>query len=328
MKKRLLALLLAILLPGLLPVSALAVLPDTAENHVIDTAGVLSQAVHNDVNTLGALMMQEIDAEILVVTVDYIPDGRDSEELIMSLFDQWQISPRGMILLFSAQEKRGGLVVGEEIVSSWPPNRVNAYLDNYFWDDLDAGRFDAAVFKLTQALALWYEDFYNVSLISDTAQPMDEGPQTPPQPVQDTAGATLWSILPVLILILIVVMVLISFMGGGRGGRGPMVGRRRRFGFFPMFFFMGGRRRGWGRGLHNRPPGGTGNRPPTGGQSGGGFGSGGFRPTGGRTGGTFGGGSFGGGSRGGGFGGSRGGGFGGGGFRGGGGRGGGFGGRR
>ena len=322
--------LVLLLLGGLFVVPALAFLPEEAEDHVIDEAGVLSAATRHHVNYLGFQMMETIQAEIVVVTVEYITEGQDAEQMLFSLMDRWQISPRGMMLLFSTQERRGGLLVGEEIVGSWPPNRIDAYLNNYFWSDLDAGNYDTAVINLIAALALWYEDFYNVLLISESSPPVQAEPL--PGQTADGLGAIL-ALVPILLVIVIGVIVLLSVMSRRnqhqQQQQGPMAGpmagpmgqrpgpmSRRRSWFWPMMFFWGMGRRG------PRPPrgggfgGGPGGRPPGG------------RPSGG-TGGGFGSGGFGGGSRGGGFGGggSRGGGFGGG-FRGGGGRGGGFGGRR
>jgi len=325
MKKGLSVLLIALLLLGLLTATASAALPDAADDHVIDTAGVLSTAVRSEINQLGAMMLESIDAEIMVVSVDYIDYGQHADEMGFALMDRWQVSSRGMLLLFSTQEGRGGLTVGYEIASVWTPERRDAYLDNYFWDAFDAGNYDAAVVGFVRAAALWYEEYYQADFgIADVAPPA--GTQT-----SDPMTA-FWSVVPVLVVILIVMLVLLaaSSRRGPRGPMGgPMMGRRRRFMFFPMFFGprwgMGGRRGGWGA---QRPPAGGvgGQRPPTGGTAGrspgGIFGSGGYRPPGTGSRGTSGGsrGGFGG------MGGSRGGGYGG--FRGGGGRGGGFSGRR
>jgi len=329
MKKRLISCLLILLLLGsvfIVPaVAVFSILPETAEDHVVDVAGVLSAAVHNDVNNLGALMREKIGAEIMVVAVEYITDGQDAEQMAFALADRWQVSTRGMLLLFSTQERRCWLAIGEEIVGSWPANRVEAYMENYFYTDLDNGNFDAAVINLVTALALWYEDFYNVVLISETQQPVQAVPgQGGPAQGGGAAGLPAGfgtALLVMLVFLVVGVIFLLALFGGRRRPiAGPMMGPmmpRRRFWFMPMFF--------WG-------PRWRGPRPPRGGGFGGGgggtggFGGGGFG--GGSRGGSFGSGSFGGGSRGGGFGGSRGGGFGGGGFRGGGGRMGGGGGRR
>ena len=329
MKKRFLPLLVILFLLVSATASGFAVLPETVDVHVIDTAGVLGAALRDDLNVLGAFMYAEMGAEIYVVSVEYITEGLDAEEMGFSLFDRWQISPRGMLLLFSTQEKRCGLIIGEEIVNSWPADRIEAYMETYFYADLDAGNFDAAVERLVTALVLWYEEFYNVDLISEANLPAEDAPMPTVTPVNTTA---FWSVLPTLVVLVVVVLVFLSFMSRGGGGGGMHQPRRRGFGFFPLFFFrprFGGRgRRGGfggphGGGFGGPGGGGTAGRPPTGGRSGGTFGSGSFRPGGSRpSGGPFGSGGFGGGR--GGYGGSRGGG----GFRGGGGRAGGFGGRR
>ena len=332
-KKHLIAMLLALLILGTLVLPATATppelieipeLPDETQDHVVDVAGALSTGARNDINNLGIVMWDEIRAEIIVVAVDYITEGMYTDEMMRELFDRWEVSPRGMLLLFSTQEKRGGLLVGREITGSWPVSRIDAYLENYFYDDLDAGNFDTAVLSLVRALTLWYEDYYQVDLISEADT---QAEQEAPAQVQEenTALSTFWSLLPILIIILLAVIVISSLAGRRRGGDGggpgaPMMGRRRGFGGLSWFFMgsmfgrrMGGRNR-WG--AAPPPGGGTNTRPPTGGRpNSGSFGSGTFRPPGTGSRGTFGG------SRGG-FGGSRGGGF-----RGGG-RGGGFGGRR
>ena len=335
MKKQLVFALMALLL---LAVPVRAILPDEAVDHVVDVAGVLGAGVHHDVNNLGTLMQDEIGAEIVVVTVEYITEGQDSERMIFSLFDQWQVSPRGMLLLFSTQEKRGGLGVGEEIIANWPPNQIDAYLDTHFWPDLDAGNFDDAVINLVGALALWYEGFYNVTLITGPEQSMQDAPQegaaAPMTPIQ---SETL-EFVSIIVMLLVVVVAILAVMS--MTARQQYISYHRHMGmpmpmWRPWFGFWGPRpwrRRFWGGGFHGGGFHGRGPRPPRGGgaaggggRTTGGFGSGSF---GARPGGSFGAGSFGSGGRSGGSRGSLGGSRSGGGFRGGGGRGGGFGGRR
>lgn len=345
MKKRLIACLFLFLL---LAPTALAALPAETDYQVVDTAGVLSAGVHSDINNLGAIMREEISAEIMVVTVEYITAGQDTEQMMHTLFDQWQVSTRGMMLLFSTQENRGGLMPGEDIASNWPANQIDAYLNNYFWDEFDAGNYNEAVTSLVTQLTLWYEGHYNVTLISDAEQPIQHAPvaQDPPQavgiaPVQSNAMA-LVSGLIILGIIVVIIVAVVSM-----SARRQYVSYHQRMGmpmrvWRPWFIFWGPRpwrRHWWGGGWRGGGWGGRGPRPPRGGGGMGGSGGGSGRTTGsfgsgsfgGRSGGSFGSGSFGGGRAGGtrgGFGGTRGGGFGGGGFRGGGGRGGGFGGRR
>lgn len=326
MKRHLIAALLVLLMLGAFVLPAVAApieipgLPEETQDHVVDTAGALSPGVRNDINNLGIVMWDEIQAEIIVVTVDYIAEGMYADEMMRELFDRWQISPRGMLLLFSTQERRGGLLVGEEIADTWTENWIEAYLTNYFYDDLDAGNFDEAVTNLIRPIVQWYEDYYQVDLgMGGLYLPVDAGAIVEGSPVsqhENPAWSTFLSLLPILLIILVVVIVISSLAGRGRNGGGgpggPMMGRRRGFGFLPWFFMgsMFGRRMG-GRNRWGAPPpgGGTGGNPPTGGRpNSGAFGSGTFRPPGTGSRGTFGGsrgGGFRGGGRGGGFGGRR-----------------------
>jgi len=253
MKKRLIScLLILVVLGGVFAVPALAVLPETVNDHVIDVAGVLSAGVRNDVNNLGAMMLETINAEILVVAVEYIDDGQDAEQMAFSLADRWQVETRGMLLLFSTQERRCWLAIGEEIVGSWPDSRVEAYMEDYFYADLDRGNFDAAVISLVHALALWYENYYGVLLVSDAGPPV----QAAPEQGGGTEGAPVntGALLLMAAVLVVGVILLISLLGRrNRRPRGPMEGpmggpmgpvpRRRRSWFWPMMFFWGMGRR-------------------------------------------------------------------------------------
>ena len=248
MKKCLTVWLLLLLLLGTVFAAPALALPETIEDSVVDAAGVLSAAVHNDVNNLGTLMREEIGAEIIVVAVAYITDGQDAEQMAFALADQWQVSPRGMLLLFSTQERRCWLAIGEEIVGNWPVNRVDAYLTNYFYDELDAGNFDAAVIGLFHALALWYENYYGVRLVSEAEQPLQGAPALGGG--ADGIAAIFRVLLPILLLV-VGVIVVISLLSRRRprGPMGPMGGRRRGSWFMPMMIGWGlGRRRGLGNG--------------------------------------------------------------------------------
>lgn len=345
-KNRLISLLLALLLVGVLGLApAMAALPDTAEDYVVDSAGVLSDAVENDVNALGSIMADEIDAEILVATVEYIDDGKYADEMASELMDRWEVSTKGMLLLFATQEPRCWLGVGEDIVGQWSDSQVEQYLDDYFYPDFDAGNYDDAVFTLVEALAVWYEGAYNVNLITGVGtadgagQGADQGYYNEPQP-SGGSSAWIWVVL-ILVVVIAVLAVMVSRdrrrYAGYYSSIGAPMPRYR-----PWFIFWGPRpHRHWrrsprgprggprgpmgGGGAGPRPGGGAGGTRSGGSRSGGSFGSGGFGGS--RGGGSFGSGGFGGGVGGSRGGGSRGGGFGGG-SRGGGGRMGGGGGRR
>ncbi|MDR0863275.1 MAG: TPM domain-containing protein [Oscillospiraceae bacterium] len=166
--KKLVSVFIAVLLLASLATSAFAVVDQSADYYVADYANVLTQATKDkiissnaDSNGLEALCD---GAQIVVVTIDYLDRGMGSDEYALQLFNNWGVGSatknNGMLLLLVTEEKKGWLEVGSGIRSQWSENTINDYLDEYFWDDVDAGKYDRAVNKLLEPLFTWYADYY------------------------------------------------------------------------------------------------------------------------------------------------------------------------
>lgn len=286
MKKRIVTLLLAIAVLSL-PVLA-ADIPDAGTGddfYVHDEAGTLSESTRElilDVN--GPLEQYCSGAQIVVVTINYLPEGYDSEQYANLLFRSWGVGSEtennGMLLLHVVREDRGWLVQGSGIESQFSTDDINDLLDTVFWPLSDAGEYDEAVARLIPQLVAVYSDIYDTnelyggsSDISSTNTVIDE--------LWDNYRRQQLQSRLVLLAVIVIVLALL-FVNS--------MGRRRRYyrsygTHLPLFFFCGGP--GGPRGPRGpRWPGGP--RPPFGG--GGGFHGGGF-------GGGFHGGGFGGGGR-------------------------------
>lgn len=286
MKKRIITLLLAIAVLSL-PVLA-ADIPDAGTGddfYVHDEAGTLSESTRElilDVN--GPLEQYCSGAQLVVVTINYLPDGYDSEQYANLLFRSWGVGSEtennGMLLLHVVREDRGWLVQGSGIESQFSTDDINDLLDNVFWPLSDAGEYDEAVARLIPQLVAVYSDIYDTNElyggsgdISSTNTVIDE--------LWDNYRRQQRQSRLVLLAVIVIVLALL-FVNS--------MGRRRRYyrsygTHLPLFFFCGGP--GGPRGPRGpRWPGGP--RPPFGG--GGGFHGGGF-------GGGFHGGGFGGGGR-------------------------------
>ena len=286
MKKRIISLLLAIAVLSL-PVLA-ADIPDAGTGddfYVHDEAGTLSESTRElilDVN--GPLEQYCSGAQIVVVTINYLPEGYDSEQYANLLFRSWGVGSEtennGMLLLHVVREDRGWLVQGSGIESQFSTDDINDLLDTVFWPLSDAGEYDEAVARLIPQLVAVYSDIYDTnelyggsSDISSTNTVIDE--------LWDNYRRQQLQSRLVLLAVIVIVLALL-FVNS--------MGRRRRYyrsygTHLPLFFFCGGP--GGPRGPRGpRWPGGP--RPPFGG--GGGFHGGGF-------GGGFHGGGFGGGGR-------------------------------
>ena len=286
MKKRIITLLLAIAVLSL-PVLA-ADIPDAGTGddfYVHDEAGTLSESTRELIlNANGPLEQYCSGAQIVVVTINYLPDGYDSEQYANLLFRSWGVGSEtennGMLLLHVVREDRGWLVQGSGIESQFSTDDINDLLDTVFWPLSDAGEYDEAVARLIPQLVAVYSDIYDTnelyggsSDISSTNTVIDE--------LWDNYRRQQLQSRLVLLAVIVIVLALL-FVNS--------MGRRRRYyrsygTHLPLFFFCGGP--GGPRGPRGpRWPGGP--RPPFGG--GGGFHGGGF-------GGGFHGGGFGGGGR-------------------------------
>ena len=287
MKKRIITLLLAIAVLSL-PVLA-AARPDAgtgADFYVHDEAGTLSESTRElilDVN--GPLEQYCSGAQIVVVTINYLPEEYDSEQYANLLFRSWGVGSEtennGMLLLHVVREDRGWLVQGSGIESQFSTDDINDLLDNVFWPLSDAGEYDEAVARLIPQLVAVYSDIYDTNeLYAGPNVTFTDAEDYFAQAAEDYHRQQRQSRL-VLLAVIVIVLALLFVNSMGRCRR-----YYRSYGtHLPLFFFCGGP--GGPRGPRGpRWPGGP--RPPFGG--GGGFHGGGF-------GGGFHGGGFGGGGR-------------------------------
>lgn len=287
MKKRIITLLLAITVLSL-PVLA-ADIPDAGTGddfYVHDEAGTLSESTRElilDVN--GPLEQYCSGAQIVVVTINYLPEEYDSEQYANLLFRSWGVGSEtennGMLLLHVVREDRGWLVQGSGIESQFSTDDINDLLDNVFWPLSDAGEYDEAVARLIPQLVAVYSDIYDTNeLYAGPNVTFTDAEDYFAQAAEDYHRQQRQSRL-VLLAVIVIVLALLFVNSMGRCRR-----YYRSYGtHLPLFFFCGGP--GGPRGPRGpRWPGGP--RPPFGG--GGGFHGGGF-------GGGFHGGGFGGGGR-------------------------------
>lgn len=127
-----------------------------ADFYVYDEPGVLSQATKDSIYELNGLLEEEYGAQLFIVFVDYFGSA-DPDEFAVGLFNDWQISDRGMLLVASVKEEQGGMTVGSEITHLFTQEDIETYLDKYFADDFFDGKYDDAVITLSGKLAQWYD---------------------------------------------------------------------------------------------------------------------------------------------------------------------------
>ncbi len=289
--KRFFALLLVLLLLPALALGALAAdVPEPSEDfYVYDGAGTLSQSTKDlIINASGPLEKYCSGAQIVVVTIDYLPSGYDSEQYANLLFNEWGVGSsqlnNGLLLLHVVMEDRGWLAVGAGLTTQFSTDYVNSLMDEYFWSYSDSGEYDKAVATLFPHLIDEFARIYNTDQLyggTGGATGGNQGGGYYDDGYYDGGyyddGWSFGSVMALLFIIFIFVLLMANSFGRRR--------YYRSYGVWPTFFFCGGPGPRGPRGP--RPPHGPG--PGGGGFRGGGFGGGGF------SGGGFGGGGFGGG---------------------------------
>ena len=283
---------------------------------VTDNAKVLSEAVEdyivNRCNTLRDNMMNNKNKEVnvLVLTIDFLPDGYDSEEYANAVANDWKIGSSevdGMLILIVPGEYKQWITVSKGLEKYFTGGELTNIIYDHFPDEGFDENYDNAVKGVVDDVMDEMSNIYGPAATSSDYQGGSSGNgyngynnynsyNSYGQPSVGGGGSFMWVIVAIVVLVVLLARPRRRYYGGGYG--------RPRGGFFFGPMFWGGPR---------------GPRGPMGGGPRGGFGGG---PRGGGFGGFggghsgFGGGHSGGGHSGGGFGGFGGGG---GGFRGGGG---------
>ncbi len=166
MKKRVFSVMLIAAMALLLSPAAFALVDQSDEYYVNDSANVLSEETEQlIINYNGDLETYCSGAQIVVVTVEYL-DGMYSDEYAGALFENWGVGDgsehNGMLLLLATGENKAWLTVGKGITGSFTDRMVDEYFEDYFWDDFDRGDYDDAVQTMFVRLAYWMADYYGV----------------------------------------------------------------------------------------------------------------------------------------------------------------------
>ena len=158
--KRIFSLVFALLLLPVMALGALAAdVPEpSADFYVYDGAGTLSESTKDLIlNASGPLEQYCDGAQIVVVTIDYLPSGYDSEQYANLLFNSWGVGSssanNGLLLLHVVKEDRGWLAVGAGISDQMTSSYANSLMDEYFWPYSDAGEYDPMTEQYRRALA-------------------------------------------------------------------------------------------------------------------------------------------------------------------------------
>ena len=186
MKKLTVISLTILLLTSVVALGALALVAQSEDYFVTDSADVLTEVTRQKIIDSNVDMMEKCHgAQIVIVTIKYL-EGMPSDEYATRLFNDWGVGSleggnNGMLLLLATEELKGWLAVGEGIHGTFTDKMVNEYLNMYFWDEVDARNFDTAVNNICEALFSWYAGYYGVN------QSSGQGSQNPDRNILPTA---------------------------------------------------------------------------------------------------------------------------------------------
>ena len=252
MKKKLRILSLLMLLLVLLAAcgeessSSAAEIVEPADNfYVSDYADVLESDTISYIQNLNGALEEACGGQIVVVTIDFLGD-LDAEQYAYEIINQWGVGDEdennGVVLLLVPGEGKCWITVGTGLEDALTAGKLETILETWFYDDFDAGDYDAAVYNTVQYLQSWFEDWYGITLDTEAGiTPSGEGGR---EPVYDSAGSYGYEpepagyrrggvgiMLGTLIVFIIIIYLVVGLIGGlfnrMRGGVG--------FFYFPFF---------------------------------------------------------------------------------------------
>lgn len=263
--------------------------------YYVDDAGCLSSTTKDYINRQNIALTNACGGQVAVVTLDYLND-LDAEQYARKVFNEWGVGDKkannGTVFVLVTEEKKCWVVSGTGLEDSLNNTVLENILEQNCYDNLDSGRYDAAVYDTVQAIFSWYEEYYGISLANYSSTQVNSSQSSSGwgggvAAAGRAVGSFFSRILNLIFFVIIIIVFLAVFSSiarspffwcfgpgwcsGPRGPRGPWGGG---FGGF-------GGPGGFGGGFGGGHTGGGG--AGRGGFGGGGFGGGGFG--GGRTGG-------------------------------------------
>ena len=210
-------------------------LPEAShEFYVYDEAGLLDDKAKNEIVRINENLYEETGAQIVIATLNHLPENATSKETAVELFEKWKIGSadknNGILLLITMEEREFQMEVGYGLEGPIPDMVAQSILNNmtsYFQE----GEFQNGILNAFYDVLGKIEEEYNVSISRDASL-------KPSRPIEDSNNRNReWIIGMVVRIVIFIILISIFTGGGGRGGR-----RRRYRGpiFFPGSFGGGG----------------------------------------------------------------------------------------
>lgn len=146
--------------------------------YVTDNANVLSSDVENYIVEQNEILYENTGAQIAVLTVNFLPEGYDSETYSYAVFDEWGIGSaeknNGVLILLVPGDGKFWITQGSGLIDSLSTGTIDNIINNYLADDFDAGKYDQALKNTFNALLDEMDNIYG----SSATQPQGSVPNT------------------------------------------------------------------------------------------------------------------------------------------------------
>ncbi|MDU4892604.1 MAG: TPM domain-containing protein [Clostridium sp.] len=149
-------------------------IPDPSDLlYVTDNANILSNEVKNYIVEQNNILYENTGAQIAVLTVNFLPEGYDSETYSYAVFDKWGIGSaeknNGMLLLLVPGDGKFWITQGSGLIDSLTSSTIDNIINKYLADDFDAGRYDQAVTNTFNALLDELDGIYGTNVTEPPA---------------------------------------------------------------------------------------------------------------------------------------------------------------
>lgn len=248
----------------LLPVSALAAVPERPENqYVLDSAGVLSDQTEKGIVSANEKLFRETGAEVVIAAVDFL-DGEAIDDYTYELFNSWGVGSaernNGILLVMAIGEDDYYAQSGYGIEDYFDGSMLQNLLDENVEPFFAQGDYDGAAKAFVGAAVGELQIYYQNSNQNQEATLASQDESSVNFHRSDLIGRLFSVLLRVVVAVIVVALVICvirSMSGGGGGGTGGGGG-----GFWRGMFWgsmMGSRRNRWyGAPPPPPPPGGFG----------------------------------------------------------------------
>lgn len=135
--------------------------------YVTDNAKILSSNTANYIVEKNNILYENTGAQIAILTIDFLPDGYNSEEYAHAVFNSWGVGSKeknnGVLLLLVPGEDKFWIAQGTGLENSLNSGTMDNILNDYLADDFDKGNYDAAIKNTFNALLHEMDRIYGSS---------------------------------------------------------------------------------------------------------------------------------------------------------------------